>query len=74
MYTSDEIKETSAVAMGWGATSFAGASSESLLKGSLNLISNHECNQSYADEDNTPDGIIPSQICAGDPKKEKDTW
>lgn len=75
LYQSDDVKNAFAVAMGWGATSFAGKSSNDLLKGYLDIISNVDCNKSYENNDDVlPQGIISSQICAGDPKKERDTW
>jgi hypothetical protein len=61
--------------LGWGAKSFGGDSSDELLKGFLNLVSNFDCNENYsADTDELPRGIISSQICAGDLSKQKDTW
>lgn len=38
LYQFDAINETKAEAMGWGATSFGGQSSDELLKGFLNLV------------------------------------
>jgi hypothetical protein len=60
--------------MGWGATSYGGPSSEKLLKGSLNIVDNAECNKSFTDEDQMPKGIVPMQICAADPSRQRDTW
>lgn len=63
------------LAMGYGATSFAGELSEELLKGDLNLFKNSECQHQYSDDvDDLPNGIISSQICAGDSSRARDTW
>jgi hypothetical protein len=70
-----EIKDKFAEAMGWGTKSFGGEKSDELLKGFLNLVSNSICNANYSDDlDELPKGITSSQLCAGDPTRERDTW
>lgn len=44
------------------------------MKGSLKIVNNNECNQSYTDEEQLPEGITNAQICAWDPEGERDTW
>jgi hypothetical protein len=75
LYQSALVDETLAQAMGWGSTSFAGETSDHLLHGFLNLVDSIECNSQYSDDtDDLPNGIIESQICAGDSTRKKDTW
>lgn len=75
LHQSMEISEKDAQSMGWGATSFGGQQSDELLWGSLDLINVSDCEQQYSeDTDELPNGIVSSQICAGDPTKTRDTW
>lgn len=75
LFTFPDTNETFGEAMGWGAKSFGGETSDELLKGVLKFIPNTECNENYSeDTDNLPGGILSSQICAGDPSRQKDTW
>lgn len=61
--------------MGWGTTSYGGETSDNLIKGFLDLVDNAACNESYSEDvDILPDGIVSSQICAGDSTGVKDTW
>lgn len=73
LWQSFEVNYTSATAIGFGLTKDYGDQSDDLLKVSLHLIGNKRCNGFY--EKSTPliDGIIDSQICAGDEVEEKDT-
>lgn len=66
-----------AVAAGWGRTEFQGPTSKVLLKVTLELYNERECNASYADVARTTqlhNGIIPSQqFCAGSHTQRRDT-
>ena len=74
LYQSHEVKETVALAMGWGTTSFAGSTSNELLQGNLTIVKSSDCNNQYEDDtDDLPQGIISSQICAGDETRKRDT-
>lgn len=64
---------TSAVATGFGLTTDHGESSDDLLKVSLHLIKNDRCNGFFLKFEAIKDGIIDTQICAGDDIEEKDT-
>lgn len=75
LYQSNENPITEPEVLGWGHTSFAGSSSDVLLKGFLTIVNNTECNKSYEEDDSElPQGIISSQICAWDPDGKRDTW
>lgn len=60
-------------AIGWGDTSIGKQRSNTLMKGSLDIISNAECNEEYKNIREIPYGIVSDQICAWDKKKERDT-
>jgi hypothetical protein len=61
--------------MGWGHTSFGGQSSNTLLKGDLNIISNNDCSVHYKSSYEIPDGITNDQVCALDESgNNRDTW
>lgn len=76
LYQSETIEEVKAEGIGWGATSVGGKSSDELLKADLDLFSIQECSESYSpdDDDDLPQGIISSQLCAGDVTRQRDTW
>lgn len=66
-----------AVASGWGRTDFRGSTSQVLMKVTLELFTERECNATYADAARTNQlrfGIIPAQqFCAGSHTEKKDT-
>lgn len=75
LHQSKEIRDKNVQAMGWGATSFGGQSSDELLKGFLSIVENSECQKHYSeDTDELRDGVISSQLCAGDSTRTRDTW
>jgi hypothetical protein len=49
--------------------------SDDLLKATLDITPNTNCSIFYTDNtDELPNGIIQSQVCAGDATKKRDTW
>ena len=50
-----------------------GRPSESLLKASLDIFDNKVCVDAYGTERTLKNGIIDSQLCAGDLTGERDT-
>ncbi|XP_024938500.1 serine protease snake isoform X2 [Cephus cinctus] len=60
---------------GWGVTEFAGEESDILQKAVLQVIDNVVCALRYGKSKAVPHGVVPSMICAGDPKGgwERDT-
>lgn len=68
-----DVHYRSGIATGWGLTRDRGRQSEELLKVQLNFISNERCNGFYQRFQALKDGIINTQICAGDDIEEKDT-
>lgn len=72
-----EYPNIHAVASGWGRTDYRGSTSSVLMKVTLELFSESECNATYADAARTSQlrsGIIPAQqFCAGSHTEKKDT-
>lgn len=64
---------TDVTATGYGHTEFGGKSSNELLKVDLTIFNNDECTLGYQNERLLKDGIVESQLCAGDSAGEKDT-
>lgn len=66
-----------AVATGWGRTDYRGSSSQVLMKVTLELFTENECNATYLDAARTTQlrhGILPAQqFCAGSHTEKKDT-
>ena len=73
MWTKSNIPESPLIVTGWGSTSFAGPTSEYLLKAELSTVPLETCRKLYGRGRKLVNGIIASQICAGDPAGEKDT-
>lgn len=68
-----DVNYTSAIATGFGFTMDRGQPSDDLLKVSLHLIGNERCNGFFQKFQAIKDGIIDTQLCAGDDVEEKDT-
>lgn len=72
-----EYPNIHAVASGWGRTDYRGSTSSVLMKVTLELFTESECNATYADAARTSQlksGIIPAQqFCAGSHTEKKDT-
>lgn len=68
-----DVSYKSGIATGWGLTRDRGRQSDELLKVQLNFISNERCNGFYQRFQALKDGIIDTQICAGDDIEERDT-
>lgn len=62
-----------AVATGWGLTRDRGQPSDELLKVSLKFFDNKQCDSFFERFNALKNGIVESQLCAGDEKDEKDT-
>ncbi|KAI5710002.1 hypothetical protein M8J75_004923 [Diaphorina citri] len=56
---------TEAVVTGWGNTGFADAPSDILQKVTVDLIDSTECNKYYPADKFIPNGVLPTQLCAG---------
>ena len=54
-------------------TEFGGSGSQDLLKVKLHLFDNSACQEEYSGDRKLSNGIINSQLCAGDESGEKDT-
>lgn len=70
-----DIEYASAIATGWGLTRDRGSPSNELLKVSLRLIDNSRCFKLFHRYTSSAlrNGIVESQLCAGDDRDEKDT-
>ncbi|XP_055381001.1 serine protease snake-like [Condylostylus longicornis] len=64
MWPQRDIPYTMAFAMGYGATTFGRIPTGVLSFLNFTLIGNKECNESLAHIEETPYGIVDSQICA----------
>lgn len=73
LWQTQNIEYRSAIATGWGLTRDRGQSSNELLKVSLKLITNRQCDGYFQRFNALKDGIIDSQLCAGDDIEERDT-
>lgn len=71
LWQNDEIGRNTTIAVGWGATEYAGSTSTDLLKVRLDLHKTEICNNSFEDYS----GLIinDNQICAGVLAGGKDT-
>lgn len=68
-----DLNYTTAIATGWGFTRDRGQPSDELLKVSLHITSNERCNTFFQRFQALKNGIIDTQLCAGDDHEEKDT-
>uniref|UniRef100_U5ESE3 Putative trypsin-like serine protease n=1 Tax=Corethrella appendiculata TaxID=1370023 RepID=U5ESE3_9DIPT len=69
-----EIRQKRAIATGWGKIGYSEASSEILLKVTLDLFTHDECTTHFTPNRRLADGIIEtSQLCAGSRDSSKDT-
>uniref|UniRef100_A0A1B0A9D8 Peptidase S1 domain-containing protein n=1 Tax=Glossina pallidipes TaxID=7398 RepID=A0A1B0A9D8_GLOPL len=74
LWLENGIPDNSVTALGYGHTSFAGQSSDQLLKASLMVIPNEECEKYYqTDRDVASSGLADTHLCAGDPEHSRDT-
>uniref|UniRef100_A0A1A9UIW1 Peptidase S1 domain-containing protein n=1 Tax=Glossina austeni TaxID=7395 RepID=A0A1A9UIW1_GLOAU len=74
LWLENGIPDSSVTALGYGHTSFAGQSSDQLLKASLVVIPNEECEKYYqTDRDVASSGLADTHLCAGDPEHSRDT-
>ena len=76
LHESLDTNTAKAIATGWGRTKSNGPSSDSLLKVSLEIFTQSECNRSYqlyTRLSQLKDGIIDTQFCAGSHTEKKDT-
>ncbi|KAJ6636459.1 Serine protease snake [Pseudolycoriella hygida] len=70
------VQTKSAIATGWGTVSWRGRQSNALLKVTLDMFTEAECNRTYSSDINRKlnRGILEeSQVCAGSHKEEKDS-
>ncbi|XP_016937311.3 trypsin-1 [Drosophila suzukii] len=72
IWAEKEIANSLVTAIGYGQTSFAGLSSAQLLKVPLKGVSNEECQVHYQ-VDQLAQGLLGTQMCAGDVSGERDT-
>lgn len=73
LWQTHELGYASAIATGWGLTRDRGQASDDLLKVSLKLISNERCDGFFQRFNALKNGIVDSQLCAGDDVEERDT-
>lgn len=73
LWQSYDINYPSVTATGWGLVKDRGVASTNLLKVSLKVISNEQCSPVYNRYSSLRQGIVESQMCAGDDSEEKDT-
>lgn len=73
LWQTHDIGYGSAIATGWGLTRDRGQPSNDLLKVSLKFIANQRCNGFFQRFNALKNGIIDSQLCAGDDVEERDT-
>nr|CAD7461208.1 unnamed protein product [Timema tahoe] len=76
LYSKNMLNVNKTTAIGWGRIDFAEDPSDILLKVSLSIIPNNQCNQMYHSETKTnalAQGILPSMLCAGELAGGKDT-
>ncbi|XP_063907488.1 serine protease snake-like [Zophobas morio] len=74
LYLSPNITVQSAIATGWGQTSWVGEGSNDLLKVTLNLFDWNVCKGFYKNQRKLSRGILNDiQFCAGSMTEEKDT-
>lgn len=73
LWQTPTIEYASAIATGWGLTRDRGQPSKDLLKVSLKLIANQRCDGFFQRFNALKNGIVESQLCAGDDVEERDT-
>uniref|UniRef100_A0A1L8DQW0 Putative trypsin-like serine protease n=1 Tax=Nyssomyia neivai TaxID=330878 RepID=A0A1L8DQW0_9DIPT len=73
LWQTPNINYTKTVATGWGQIDFSGPKSDSLLKVTLDIISNSECAPLFEINRKLQQGIIDTQMCAGYLDGGKDT-
>ncbi|XP_075157084.1 serine Protease Immune Response Integrator [Haematobia irritans] len=74
LWTKDMLNSETLTAIGYGHTQFGGIGSQQLLKTDLKAVSNKDCLKFYSnDYAEAPNGILSSQLCAGDPVGLRDT-
>ncbi|EDV94563.1 serine protease snake [Drosophila grimshawi] len=73
LWSSEEIPTSIAFAMGYGSTSFGKGMTYRLTHLNATLVPNSECDEDLPDFEETPYGIIASQICAQDFIQSRDT-
>ncbi|KAJ3644258.1 hypothetical protein Zmor_026924 [Zophobas morio] len=74
LYLSPNITARSAVATGWGQTSWGGEGSNDLLKVTVELFNWNVCDETYKNQRKLKRGILNDiQFCAGSMTEEKDT-
>lgn len=73
LWQTHHIGYGSAIATGWGLTRDRGQPSNELLKVSLKFIENQRCDGFFQRFNALKNGIIDSQLCAGDDVEERDT-
>lgn len=73
LWQSFNVNYTSVIATGWGLTRDRGKPSDDLLKVSLKMIDNQRCTSIFERFQALRNGILQSQMCAGDDVEERDT-
>lgn len=73
LWQSNNFNYPSVIATGWGLTRDRGNPSDDLLKVSLKVIDNRRCTSIFERYQQLRQGILDSQICAGDDVDERDT-
>ncbi|XP_055637782.1 serine protease snake-like isoform X1 [Toxorhynchites rutilus septentrionalis] len=73
LWSSSELNVTKAVAIGYGATGYAGTGSDVLMKVGLDMLPNERCFEMYLGARKLNRSIVQSQLCAHSPEGGKDT-
>lgn len=73
LWQSYNFDYASVIATGWGLTRDRGKPSDDLLKVSLKVIDNQRCGSIFEQYQALRNGILGSQMCAGDDVEERDT-
>ncbi|KAH8358610.1 hypothetical protein KR093_001251, partial [Drosophila rubida] len=73
LWVTEEIPTSIAFAMGYGSTSLSKAMTNRLTHLNVTIVPNDECNRDLPAFEETPNGIIESQICAQDFILSRDT-
>ncbi|KAH8407986.1 hypothetical protein KR222_006978, partial [Zaprionus bogoriensis] len=73
LWAHEEIPTSIAFAMGYGATSFSKSMTNRLTHLNLTIVPNDECNRDLPSFEETPNGILDSQICGQDFILSRDT-
>lgn len=73
LWQQDSIPKVTVIGSGWGATGFGQSTSDDLLKVALDYIPNADCKRFWTSGSSFDNGLVDSQMCAGNLKGGYDT-